>query len=114
MWGPLGGLCTKECANSGCTMSAATTVVPVAEARAGLFRTPRRFHEDARAEPLVIGSRRRPEAVIVPHSDLGRTDPEALWSTVTTAFAELAVAVTAQEVRHVLLFRTIGILPAPP
>ena len=49
-------------------MSAATTVVPVAEARAGLSRTLRRFREDARAEPLVIGSHRRPEAVIVPYA----------------------------------------------
>lgn len=46
----------------------ATIVTPVAEARSGLSRTLRRFRADARAEPVVIGSHRRPEAVIVPYA----------------------------------------------
>lgn len=45
-----------------------SNVTPVAEARSGLSRTLRRFRSDARAEPVVIGSHRRPEAVIVPYA----------------------------------------------
>lgn len=41
-------------------------VVPIAEARAGLTRTLRHFRENPDAEPVVLGSRRIPEAVLVP------------------------------------------------
>lgn len=47
-------------------------VVPVAEARSGLSRTLRRFRADPDSAPVVIGSHRRPEAVIVPYATYER------------------------------------------
>ncbi|PZQ91947.1 MAG: hypothetical protein DI534_03100 [Leifsonia xyli] len=41
-------------------------VVTVADARRGLSEILRRYRENPASEPVVIGSRRRPEAVIVP------------------------------------------------
>ncbi|MFF2371651.1 nucleotidyltransferase domain-containing protein [Agromyces sp. NPDC058110] len=43
-------------------------VMPVAEARAGLSSLLRRFRADDAASPVVIGSHRKPEAVLVPFS----------------------------------------------
>lgn len=47
------------------------TVTTVADARADLSRVLRRFREGDR-EPVVLGSHRRPEAVIVPFADYTR------------------------------------------
>lgn len=41
-------------------------VIPVAEARSGLSRLLGGFRRDESAEPVVIGSHRKPEAVLVP------------------------------------------------
>jgi predicted nucleotidyltransferase len=41
-------------------------VIPVARARAGLSEILRRFRADADAEPVIVGSHRKPEAVLVP------------------------------------------------
>lgn len=41
-------------------------VLPVADARAGLSEILRRFRVSADAEPVTIGSHRKPEAVLVP------------------------------------------------
>lgn len=59
-------------------------VLTVADARAGLTRTLRRFREDPDdVVPVVLGSHRKPEAVILPYahyrrlSDQGETGAEA-------------------------------------
>ena len=44
------------------------TVIPVAEARAGLSMILRGFRQGSDAAPVVIGSHRSPEAVIVPYA----------------------------------------------
>lgn len=50
----------------------AAAAVPVGEARAGLSRVLRDFRvRGAEAPPVVIGSHRRPEAVLVPYEALG-------------------------------------------
>lgn len=42
-------------------------VIPVAEARAGLSRALAEFRQDPDAAPVIIGSHRRPEAVLLPY-----------------------------------------------
>ncbi|QTX05127.1 nucleotidyltransferase family protein [Agromyces archimandritae] len=54
----------------------------VSDARDALTKTLRAFRDDPEAEPVVFGSHRKPEAVIVPYArwrfgDLVRPDPSA-------------------------------------
>ncbi|WP_353814859.1 nucleotidyltransferase domain-containing protein [Agromyces sp. SYSU T00266] len=55
-----------------------TPVVPVAEARAGLSRLLRGFRaQGAEAKPVVIGSHRKPEAVLLPYAALSERSSSA-------------------------------------
>ncbi|WP_438853915.1 nucleotidyltransferase domain-containing protein [Agromyces sp. M3QZ16-3] len=55
-----------------------TPVVPVAEARAGLSGLLRQFRaHGAAANPIVIGSHRKPEAVLMPYAAVGEASPAA-------------------------------------
>lgn len=51
--------------------------VPVAEARSGLSRTLRAFRADPAADAVVIGSHRKPEAVLMPFASYERLVTEA-------------------------------------
>lgn len=54
-----------------------TDVVPVAEARDGLSRTLKAFRSDPQAAPVVIGSHRKPEAVLMSIAEYERSAAEA-------------------------------------
>lgn len=47
-------------------------VVPVTQARSELSATLRRFRESPDAEPVVLGSHRKPEAALVPYAQFER------------------------------------------
>lgn len=53
------------------------TVIPVAEARAGLSRILRGFRHEPDAAPVVVGSHRAPEAVIIPYAKFAESEPAA-------------------------------------
>ena len=78
---------------------APTDVTPVAVARAQLSSVLRRFRDGDR-EPVVLGSHRRPEAVIVPFDDY-RTEPSA----VTGPALSLAPTIADLRARRRLILR---------
>ena len=49
--------------------SSLVTTISVADARDGLSRTLKRFRSGAEPEPVVLGSHRKPEAVLIPYRD---------------------------------------------
>lgn len=63
------------------TIAPADSVTTVADARAGLSITLRRFRLDSATAPVVMGSHRKPEAVLIPYERyqqlLARTDSES-------------------------------------
>lgn len=83
-------------------------VVPVAEARSGLSRTLRGFRADPDAAAVVIGSHRRPEAVLLPYEKYVTTATSS--STVTLArLRELATIIgKLAEASHLSDVRVYG------
>lgn len=64
-------------------MTATGTVTTVALARDGLSRTLRRFR-DGDLEPVVLGSHRKPEAVILPYATYRSSETDARAPTLDT------------------------------
>src|SRR5690554_5774709 len=53
------------------------TPISVADARAGLSQTLKRFRTDSAAPPVVLGSHRKPEAVLMPYRQFLALQPAA-------------------------------------
>lgn len=81
-------------------------VTTVADARAHLSRTLRRFREGDR-EPVVLGSHRRPEAVILPFADYAR-GPTAVTPTLADLRARRRLILRLADVAHLDRVRVIG------
>jgi prevent-host-death family protein len=86
-------------------------VISVADARIGLSQTLRRFRQGER-EPVVIGSHRKPEAVILPVDDYFATGIPELQGVNLDRLRELSsvirVLASAHHLRDVAVFGSVA------
>jgi predicted nucleotidyltransferase len=92
---------------------AAHTVTTVADARAGLSRTLKTFRKDPAAQAVVLGSHRKPEAVLLPfalYEDLvahsGR--PDRLLDSVLSKRALILQLAAASRAKSLALFGSVA------
>ncbi|WP_198519525.1 nucleotidyltransferase domain-containing protein [Microbacterium sp. BR1] len=88
-----------------------SNVVPVAEARNGLSRTLRAFRADPAANAVVIGSHRKPEAVLMPVAAFERlaAEPSGVSLDTLRSFAPIIVKLaTAANLADVRVYGSVA------